>query len=350
MSTSEAAVATFQRGVVGIQPGTITAASVEHGYQRSDGREQFGFRDGLRNVASDRREAVIFVDPDNQPEEPSWANGGSYMAYMKIRQNLDAATQLGQAAMEQVIGRRMSDGSRLDLPEGTDPRTESVFTNPNVPPLASHIRKAGPRDAIHDLTEIFRRGIPYTELQSDGSLDAGLQFVSFQCMLDSFSVIFNRWMTNQNFPVQAAGTDSLFANNLVSIEKAGFYFVPPADSRFIGAGLFDAPVPDPCTLGRVIVHKQVLDQNSQPVLVDLGGFTFQIVDANSQAIGTTFQTGSAGHAESPDLQRGQTYTLEEVNPPTGFQTAPNQNFTLTQHRQILRVANQIQGAPPPYNP
>jgi hypothetical protein len=293
---------------------------------------------------------VIFVDPDNQPDEPQWAAGGSYMAYMKIQQNLDAAAQLGQAAMEQIIGRRMADGSRLDLPPGTDPKTEGPFTDPNNPPPGSHIRKAGPRDAIHDLTEIFRRGVPYTELSLDGTLDAGLQFVSFQCTLDNFSVILNRWMTNQNFPNQGTGLDALFANNLVSIEKAGFYFVPPADPRYIGAGFFDPPAPDPCSLGRIIVHKQVVDQNNQPVLVDLGGFQFQILDPNNQPVGAVFVTDSAGHAISPDLQRGQTYTLEEVNTPAQFQPAPNQSFQLTQRRLILGVVNQVQGGPQPYNP
>lgn len=350
MSLSEAIVAAFLRGLIQIQPGTIAGAAIERGYQRTDGREQFGFRDGLRNVAPDRRNAVVFVDLDNQPDEPFWADGGSYMAYLKINQNLAAAQQAATDQMQENVGRRITDGSRLDLPEGTNPQTEGTFANPTIPPVTSHVRKAGPRDSIHDLTEIFRRGVPYTDLKPDGTLDAGLQFASFQCTLDNFNVILNRWMLNQNFPTPGAGSDALFANGLITIEKGGYYFVPPADPRYIGARFFDPLPPDPCTIGRAIIRKQVVDPNNQPVLVDLGGFQFQILDTAGQAVDQPFTTDSAGHAVSPELQRGENYTLEEINVPTGFQPATNQPFTLNARRQVLTAINQIQGPTPPYNP
>lgn len=350
MATREALVASFLRGLTALGAGTITTAMVERGYQRTDGREQFGFRDGLRNVASDRRDSVIFIDRDNQPEEPSWAQGGTYMAYMKVHQDLEAAAALGQESMEQIIGRRIDDGSRLDLPVATDPHTEGEFADPNNPPPASHIRKAGPRDDIHDRSEIFRRGVPYTELRADGTLDAGLQFVSFQCSLANFNVILNRWMLNPDFPGQGTGQDALFARGLVSVEKAAFYFIPPADDRFLGAGFFDPPAPDPCLVGKLIIQKQVVDQNGQPVVVDLGGFQFQIVDGNGQVVGAPNQTDSAGHAISPELERGQTYTLQEINVPAGFQAPDIPAIQVNAHRQTVSVLNQVQGAAPPYNP
>jgi hypothetical protein len=48
----------------------IVAASVERGFQRHDGRELFGNRDGARNVPWRERFATVFVDRDEQAEEP----------------------------------------------------------------------------------------------------------------------------------------------------------------------------------------------------------------------------------------------------------------------------------------
>ena len=67
MSTSEAAVATFERGLSQIPGNAITAVSVELGFQRDDGREPFGFLDGLRNVPSAQRPSVVFVDAERSP-------------------------------------------------------------------------------------------------------------------------------------------------------------------------------------------------------------------------------------------------------------------------------------------
>ena len=142
---------------------------------------------------------------------------------MKIHQNLDAMAAMAEADQEALIGRRKSDGSRLDLPVGTPVADEGPFTD-NTCPVTAHIRKAGPRGALHDETTIFRRGVPFLTLNPDGSVDAGLQFVSFQRSLDDFAVIFARWMTNANFPAPGSGPDGLLSSGVISIERAGFFF------------------------------------------------------------------------------------------------------------------------------
>src|SRR5206468_610976 len=130
------------------------------------------------------------------------------------------------------------DGRRLDLPAGSDPRAEPEFTTAE-PPTSSHVRKAGPRGADRDRTLIFRRGLPFVEAGPDGVLRAGLQFASFQASLGQFRVVFNRWMMNPNFPQPAPGrADDLFSQGHVSIEKWGFFFVPPDTDEPIGAVMF----------------------------------------------------------------------------------------------------------------
>ena len=118
-STSEAAVAAFKDGLSATHPAAVVGDSLEVGFQRHDGREQFGFRDGLRNIPSPERPEVVFLDPERSPEEPAWTAGGSYVAYLKIRQDVAAMGGKSTEEQQRIIGRRKSDGSRLDLPEGT---------------------------------------------------------------------------------------------------------------------------------------------------------------------------------------------------------------------------------------
>jgi dye decolorizing peroxidase len=351
MSTSEAAVAAFENGLSLTHGSAVIATSLERGFQRHDKREQFGFRDGLRNIPTPERPEAVFLDPDWSPEEPAWAAGGSYMAYLKIHQNLEAMAAKSEPEQEAIIGRRKPDGSRLDLPLGTHVSQEGPFEEgSSVCPFNAHIRKAGPRGVLHDQTRIFRRGVPYLTLNPDGSEDAGLQFVSYQRSLEEFEVIFTRWVTNPNFPKEGAGPDALLAGGVITIEKAGFFFSPPRDPRFIGAPIFDPSPPDPCATGRIVVQKTLVDANNQPVLSELGGISFQVSEAGGQTLGEPFTTDSTGRAISPPVPRATALTVHEVSPPTGFQQAPDQTVTLTKARELITIVNTRtpEGPPPVY--
>jgi deferrochelatase/peroxidase EfeB len=84
----------------------------------------------------------VFLDPERSPEEPAWTDGGSYVAYLKIRQDVTAMAAKSDIEQDQIIGRRKADGSRLDLPEGTPIAQEGPFTGTTCP-AGAHIRKAG---------------------------------------------------------------------------------------------------------------------------------------------------------------------------------------------------------------
>ncbi|HTB50753.1 MAG TPA: Dyp-type peroxidase [Solirubrobacteraceae bacterium] len=348
LSTSDAAVAAFKAGLSATHPAAVVGDSLEVGFQRHDKREQFGFRDGLRNIPSPERPEVVFLDPERSPEEPAWTAGGSYVAYLKIRQDVAAMEGKSIDEQQQIIGRRKSDGSRLDLPEGTVVAQEGEFTG-TACPAAAHIRKAGPRGTLHDGTRIFRRGVPYLTLNPDGSDERGLQFVSYQRSLDEFAAIFGRWMTNPSFPAPGTGTDSLLASGVITIEKAGFFFSPPRDSRFIGAQIFDPPPVDPCGVGRIVVQKELLDQNGQPVLSELGGISFQILQGG-QPVGAEFTTDSTGRAVSPPVPRGTALAVHEVSAPVGFQEPADTEITLEKARTLVRIVNhQTPGSEPHYS-
>lgn len=349
MTTSEAKAARFIEGLSGTRSFGLVRTTVERGFQREDGRELSGFKDGVRNVPSNTRHRVTFVNRDLVPNEPHWTEDGTYLAYLKVRQDLDRFNALAVGEQEQIIGRRKPDGSRLDLPEGTDPRTEGEFAG-STPSPNSHVRKTGPRSTLHDRTLIFRRGVPYLNLREDGSLDGGLQFVSFQSSLDAFEVMLNKWAFNPNFPASGSGPDRLFAEGYATIEKAGFYFVPPRDDRFIGAGIFDAPptVGRPRGPGRLIIRKRVIDASGNRVPAEVGGIGFQVfrVDTN-QPVGEVFTTDSAGHAESPDVPLNTPLVLREVNTPGHLEPMPEQTITVIQRRQLARIDNLVRPGPAP---
>jgi deferrochelatase/peroxidase EfeB len=313
---SDAVVATFLRSLNA--GGGLDRLTIERGYQRPDKREVFGQLDGLRNISPPDRASVAFVG-DDQPEEPTWAIGGSYLAYLKIKQNVPAWTALSIDQQAQIIGRR-ADGSRLDLPAGTDPKTEPAFADPTTPAACAHVRKVGPRGPQQDTVRIFRRGTPFIECDPNGALVEGLQFVSYQASIDDFLTILQRWMLNPNFPTNRAGIDSLASVvGLTTFLKGGLYFAVPQDDRFIGAGMFD---PADAATGGLVIHVTVLDTANTPdPAASLEGAVFQVSSADGTVL-ATLTSNAAGHAVSPTLPVGVALTVVETTAPAAAQINP----------------------------
>lgn len=343
MTTSEAALADLLTGLSATRP-TLASVSIERGFQRADAREVFGHLDGLRNMPRNDRSRGAFILIEDHPDEPDWVDGGSYLAYLKIFQDTTAAAGLDQATHEQIMGRRMPDGSRMDLPAGTDPHTEGEFTDLATPPAASHVRKTGPRGAHHDAVNMLRRGVPYLTLNGDGSIDAGLQFVSFQGDLDVFDVMLNDWMLNPDFPTPGAGQDSLVAHGLIQFRRAGFYAVPPHDSRFPGAGLFD-PDREPgrprIKTGRLHIRKRFVDAAGNRVRRERSGVTFTLFDQAGAAVGQPFTTNATGRAVSPLVPRNTPLVLRETAVPAGITPAPDHPVELRRRNEALTVVNTV---------
>ncbi len=271
--------------------------TLERGYQREDGTEPFGYQDGVRNARpSRRRPGVVFVHRKwNEFDEPVWADGGSYMAYLKILQRPDQFAALADDNVRDATIGRTKEGIRLDLVgPGVDPADEPPDAPAGLPPT-SHVRKAGPRGG-HDATQIFRRGLPFIETTSDGQLRVGLNFCSFQASLAQFDVVFNDWLMSRQFPPQPDGSepgvDALLdpTRQLTAIEKAGFFFVPPYDEQGLAAAVFSERHERARTTGRLVVHKRVTDPNDPSRRFERGGFSFQVCWTRR---GSRFQTRSS---------------------------------------------------------
>lgn len=354
MSVYEARVNAFVTQLSGLHP-PVAGMALERGYQRTDETEPFGYRDGVRNVRSADRSRVAFVHTDDQePDEPAWADGGTYMAFMRIRQSPDVFLAAGDdAARDAVIGRR-KDGTRLDLPQGTHPHAEPTDPPAGLP-STSHVRKAAPRGP-HDDVQIFRRGLPFMEISPEGELRVGLQFCSFQSSLDHFDTVFNDWMANRSFPPQPGGgdpgTDALLdpARQFTSIEKAGFYFVPPYEAAGLDSVLFPTRQARPPRDGRLVVRKRVHDPNDPTRRFERRGFKFDVLDPQGHVVpGSEFVTDSAGRGLCPaPLTIGTTYTLRELETPVPNLTLGTSSVTMQKRNQQVSVVNQVTQPNSPY--
>ena len=132
----------------------------------------------------------------------------------------------------------------------------------------------------------------------------------------------------------------------VAIEKYGFFFVPRQSLATSPPHL--RPAADrPCAVGRVVVQKQLVDTNGQPIFAELGSIQFQILSAGL-AIGDPFSTDSSGRAISPPVPRNTPLTVHEVAAPAGFQQAADAEITLTEASQLVAIVNQqIPSGPTP---
>lgn len=334
----------------------LESISLDRGYQRADETEPFGYRDGVRNVRSSDRSKVVFVHREGgQPDEPTWADGGTYMTTLKIFQNSAAFEAIGAPeARDAVIG-RTKDGTRLDLPAGSDPRHEGPDAADALP-AASHVRKAGPRGHHHD-NQIFRRGLPFVEV-TDGKVRVGLHFCSFQATPNQFDAVFNDWMMNARFPDRTDGTtpgpDALIAGTspvgaFVEMKDAGIYFVPPYHPDGIAAVLKPAESRKPKT-GQIAVNKIVKDPSDPGRRFERAGFSFEVRNAAGAAIpGSQFTTESNGRGVcEAELPLDQDYTLVETasaQPNISLQTVP---FRLEKRNLLIRVENVFVSPPPGY--
>ncbi|PZS24621.1 MAG: hypothetical protein DLM58_24345 [Pseudonocardiales bacterium] len=354
MSVFETRVNEFMAGIT--DSPVVASVSLEHGYQRSDGTEPFGYKDGLRNVEPSRRSRVVYIHTDrDQPDEPAWTDGGTYMVLIKIDQKPAVFKALpDDAARDSVIGRTKA-GTRLDMVgQEVDPHHEPAEVG--AAPANAHVRKAGPRGK-HDDTEIFRRGLPFMEVR-DGQLAVGLQFCSFQANPAQFDAVFNDWLMNPLFPQTTDGSvpgiDALLdpSRSLTDIKHGGVFFVPPYNEDGLLAALTPPVTQGKPTHARLAVNKVVLDPNGNQARVERSGFAFRVIREDGTAIeGSKFTTASSGRGVCPaELEVGGTYKLIETGAPPGVTVAPlaDMQFVADKPNIHLKVENHLPQPPSGY--
>lgn len=354
-SVYEARVNAFVTSLAAMRP-AVVGVHLERGYQRTDDTEPFGYADGVRNIRRQERPRHVYVDRDTaQLEEPRWADGGTYMAYLKILQRPDRFAALPDDAARDAVFGRIKDGTRLDLVgTGIDPQEEPPDPPHGLQPT-SHVRKVWPR-APHGDVQIFRRGLPFLETSAAGDVRVGLQFCSFQASLAQFDVMFNDWMASTQFPhtpgAAEPGVDALLNPNLelTRVEKVGFFFVPPQHPEGLAAAVFAPSSERRPRTGRLVVHKRVHDPNDPTRRFERAGFTFDVLDANGAAVpGSTFTTDTTGRGVcDAELAIGSNYTLRELSSALPNIELQNIAFTMDRPTRVLHVLNTVTQPGTPY--
>ena len=133
-------------------------------------RNLFGFKDGTANAlhqTPDGYRNVVWAGQD----EPAWLQGGTYMAYRKVRMMLEVWDRSSLTDQEDTFGRRKESGA----PYGKTGEFDTV--DASALPVDAHVRLAKESKQM-----IHRRGYSYTDGidPRTGNVNAGLLFISFQ--------------------------------------------------------------------------------------------------------------------------------------------------------------------------
>jgi Dyp-type peroxidase family len=231
-----------------------------------EGRNPFGFKDGLHNPHVEGSGAPIRPDhapsikagefvlgyPDEKgqtakvPEPETLRRNGSFVAFRKYHTNVAAfrrylREQASTPAEEELIAAKMvgrwRSGAPLTLapdrdePQlGTDPSRNNAFSYADDMkgmkcPFSAHIRRVNPRDALKDevvavnLHHFLRRGtnygppLPEGVLEDDGAERGGVFLLIGAHQQRQFEFVQSQWAADGNFISHGTEQDPLIGNN-----------------------------------------------------------------------------------------------------------------------------------------
>ncbi|HEX3880497.1 MAG TPA: hypothetical protein VHW24_26125 [Bryobacteraceae bacterium] len=269
-----------------VVPFGLEVTGVQQGFQRGDGRDHTGYKDGVDNLQSRMktdpqyyRSKVYLPHPaPPYPGEPDWSrdgpelDGGTYLVYRKYIEHLErwradafevcdsrGRKYHGDEARAHAIGRDRETGRVISRMSGKLLDAEPDGDEVNLAYNESHILKArggatapfsapfpplsGTERNVFNTQDIRlrRRGVNYCEIDPrTGGIVYGLHFVSFQNNIQQtgFEFINNIWLMNPDFRMSK---DGLFTpeSGIVEPVEGCYYFIPPEHREFPGEVFFD---------------------------------------------------------------------------------------------------------------
>lgn len=204
-----------------VQRGFLTARGVAPA--GATPRNLMGQVDGTVNPGSDAEfDSLIWST------EAGWFEDGTTMVLRRLRMDLDGWDALDRSAMEDVIGRRLSDGAPLTGEREHDDPDFAALDGAGVSLIApgAHIRVARGSGGA---PTILRRGYNYDDSPDpSGASDLGLLFCSYQADIGA-----------QFVPMQQRLADQDLLNTWVTpVGSAVFAILPGVQpGGFLGEGL-----------------------------------------------------------------------------------------------------------------
>lgn len=235
------------------QNGDLYPGNFVYGYPKFDGGPPFTVHTDPRNIT---RNGSLLVIRRLLQDVGGFINFFTKHAEILKSQWPAVSPELLQAL---VVGRWPS-GALVDFSHASDPGSTGTnndfdFSNDmegTKCPFGAHIRKVnprkGPKDRV-DIPRLLRRGIPFGPLfQEDSTAERGLLFLSFQTSIaDSFEFITGSWMNSFAKPAMNAGNDLLVGRagqrslplktptGLLSLEDGGVNFITPTGGAYLFA-------------------------------------------------------------------------------------------------------------------
>jgi deferrochelatase/peroxidase EfeB len=142
------------------------------------GRNLLGFKDGTANPTGTDASDLVWVD---DPAEPDWAQGGSYLVVRLIRMLFDSWDGVSIYKQQRIFGRYRDNGAPLDGTGEFDAPNYTTDPQGKVIPLSAHMRLANPNTPQTDSQRLVRRSYNYDlGPDHDGNLQAGHIFIAYQ--------------------------------------------------------------------------------------------------------------------------------------------------------------------------
>ena len=245
-----------------------------------EGRNPFGFKDGLHNPHIEGSSArahrgygpsikageFIMGYPDElggiarSPEPEVLRRNGTFLAFRKLHAKVAAfrkylreqarSPEEEELIAAKMVGRWRSGAPLVLAPERDDPELGADADRNNrfsyeddmkglKCPFSAHIRRVNPRDALKNeivavnLHHILRRGTNYGSplpdgiLEDDGVERGGVFLLIGAHLRQQFEFVQSQWVTDGNFINHAAEQDPIIGNN----EGDGIYTVPKTPIR-----------------------------------------------------------------------------------------------------------------------
>lgn len=191
------------------------------GKKKETPRNLFAFKDGSVNPNGTKEAEMNEVAWIDAGQSKSWMTGGTYMAVRRVQMHLETWDRTALQEQEATFGRHRDTGApigkkhemdEVDLDE-KDAHGEYVISE------ASHVRLA--KQAKE---KVFRRSFSYSSgvMDSTGTFDAGLLFISFQKRPQQFIAIQNSFGRQDKLNEYITHRGSALFACFPGVQKGGF--------------------------------------------------------------------------------------------------------------------------------